>query len=195
MRTATVFYSPFLLAALAGCRDLPEASHPWPASDPAPQAALEADHPRVMLASPEITNYAPPDWPLEPGETVTDLQWRGLEVEHGSRWGIAVVWVVGESGAALPFVAGFDYDWTNTYVGHVPKRLDQYGPGVSGYHSVADLESELPASLRGVVDVRDHIPSSAEWRDFRRLVKGTPGGLREVLETERKRYYGEGASW
>ena len=108
---------------------------------------------------------------------------------------MGVVWVVGQSGAVLPFVAGFDYGWTNTYVGHLPARLDHYGSGGGRGHWAPELESELPASLRGVVDVPDHIPSLAEWQDFRNLVKSTPGGLREILEKERNKYYGPGASW
>ena len=185
---------PFFLAVLTGCQEIPKSTSA-PRNDPITQAALDADYPHVMRASPEVTNYTLPDWPLDPGDTVTGRQWRKLGLRYGSKWGMGVVWVVGQSGAVLPFVAGFDYGWTNTYVGHLPARLDHYGPGGGHRHSAPELESELPASLRGVVDVRDHIPSLAEWQDFRNLVKSTPGGLREILEKEREKYYGPGASW
>ena len=185
---------PFLLAALTGCQEPPKSTSA-PPNDPITQAALDGDYPRVIRASPEITNYTLPNWPLEPGDTVTGVQWRKLDLRYGSKWGMGVVWVVGQSGAVLPFVAGFDYGWTNTYVGHLPARLDHYGSGGGRGHWAPELESELPASLRGVVDVRDHIPSLAEWQDFRNLVKSTPGGLREILEKERNKYYGPGASW
>ena len=185
---------PFLLAALTGCQEPPKSTSA-PPNDPITQAALDGDYPRVMRASPEITNYTLPNWPLEPGDTVTGVQWTKLSLKYGSKWGMGVVWVVGQSGAVLPFVAGFDYDWTNTYVGHLPARLDHYGSGGGRGHWVPELESELPASLRGVVDVPAHIPSPVEWQDFRNLVKSTPGGLREILEKERNKYYGPGASW
>ena len=109
MRAAAILLT---LAALAGCRERPGPSGtaPKPSHD-AVTVALEADYPRVMFADPEATNYAPPDWPLEPGDRITRDQYNRLLSKHSDDydWGDAVVWVVGESGpaGAIPFGAWF----------------------------------------------------------------------------------------
>ena len=196
MRTSATF---LILAGLAGCMEPPNSSNSRAMSAGGAQLdVVAADYPKVTHASPSATNYAPPGWPLEVGDTVTEREWRRLDIKYGGRWGMAVVWVVSESGpaGALPFGAGFDYGGIeNVYVGHLPVRFDHYGYGGGRGRWVPELESAVPVSLRGVVDVRKHIPSPAEWDDFRSWVRGTPGGLGKILTNERRKYYGPGASW
>ena len=51
---------PFLLAALTGCQE-PTKSTSAPPNDPITQAALDADYPRVIRASPEIHQLHAPE--------------------------------------------------------------------------------------------------------------------------------------
>ena len=196
-----------VFAGLVACQDSPS---PAPAGSSAftepgeevaaastAAAAVEAaaTDPRIMLASPEATNYAPPDWPLNPGDEVTRRDWVKLDLRYGNHWGMAVVWVVSERGlpGALPFGAGFAFpkrpgDHPVTYVGHVPMRP------VNGKDRVwaRAMERELPESLRGVV-IQDHIPSDPEWDQENNLRKAH--GWLEYLENRRGRYHGEAVSW
>ena len=209
MRTNTI---PAVLAALflfAGCdpetAPLPEAEdrREEVAADGA-QPAEPAPLPPVMLAaSDSATNYAPHGWPLSPGDTVTRREQGRLNSEWGDKWGTAVVWVVGEGGPerSLPFGAGFTRprrDEPMIYVGHVPMRPLQW--------TAEELEEDLPACLRGVVDPRDHILTEAEWRGHlarRRAQRRSIGALAVMedgalagLEEVRKPYYGpEAVSW
>jgi hypothetical protein len=172
MRTNTI---PAALAALflfAGCdpetAPLPEAEdrREEVAADGA-QPAEPAPLPPVMLAaSDSATNYAPPGWPLSPGDTVTRRERSRLDSEWGDNyWGTAVVWVAGEGGPerSLPFGAGFTRprrDEPMIYVGHVPMRPLQW--------TAEELEEDLPACLRGAVE--EH-----------RLAGGAGGGAEAVL--------------
>ena len=144
MRNAAILPA---LALLAGCaeRQAGTGADARVADRVAAETAA-AEDPRILVACPEATNYAPPDWPLEPGDVVTDRQKRGLIVKHASQWGLAVVWVASESGlgGAIPFGAGFvDLDTrASQYVGHLP--LVPWGNYT--------LAAELPEALQGVVD-------------------------------------------
>ena len=107
-------------------------------------------------------------------------------------WGTAVVWMAGEGGPerALPFGAGFtrsrNDDPLTISVGHVPMRPRHW--------TAEQLEEDLPACLRGVVDPRDHIPTRAEYWDHRARRRSI--GALAALEEVRKPYYGpEAVSW
>ena len=202
MRTNTI---PAALAALflfAGCdpetAPLPEAEdrREEVAADGAqPAKPAPSLPPGILAASDSATNYAPPGWPLSPGDTVTRRERVRLNSEWGDNfWGTAVVWVAGEGGPerSLPFGAGFTRprrDEPMIYVGHVPMRPVQW--------TAEQLEEDLPACLRGVVDPRDHIQTEAEWEaHWARGARWRSIGSLAALEEVRKPYYGpEAVSW
>ena len=212
MRTAAILLT---LTALAACADPPVPK----SGDREAAEAAAADDPRIMLAHPEATNYAPPDWTLKPGDVVRTVphpsEWTKLGSSH---WGKGVVWVVNESGlgGAIPFGAGFVFHVpdrsSNTYIGHMPVQ-----PRRGAF--AGDLEEELPEALRGLVDIRvspdgvtaerpatpyrgvrltDWLYDELRLRPFRKPGGWGQGGarmFRELLEEERARYYGRGVSW
>ena len=218
----------FLLALLAqplvatGCREqLPSGSAsggPPPSGRADPRsasqehlAALQADWPRVIFASDTATNYAPPGWPLEPGDRVTHHEATRLISKFGiDAWGRrAVVWVVRDTNptTATPFGAWFSREkgmlhgepepsayhlrGHKLYHGHFPVRAEGVGHGPATFEEDLErMEALLPPSLRGFVDHRRHLFDS----EYSRRRKSF-GGYKYFYEAERKAYYGVGASW
>lgn len=60
-----------LLAVLACAERLPETGADARAAGRVAAETAAAEDPRILVACPEATNYAPPDWPLEPGDNCT----------------------------------------------------------------------------------------------------------------------------
>ena len=169
-----------------------------------------ADDPRVMMASPEITNYTPPvaQWPLKPGDRVTPYDLQKIWTAFDDEWHrTALVWVVSESGpaGAIPFGAWFTSEhgllphrdpktdpshYHYMYRGHFPVKA--FGNGVSSTFEkdIPLMEEALPPSLRGYVDPLDHIVT-AEYLRMKRVFASTE----DFLESERSKYYGERVSW
>lgn len=177
-------------AALAGCaeRQAGTAADAGAAVRAAAAAAAAAD-PRIMTACPEATNYAPPDWPLEPGDVVGDLEFSRLLREHYDDLGTAVVWVAGDSGleGAIPFGAGFlPVDETGTrrdgrgshemYLGHLPAVR-----GATDWDFAN--ENILPDALRGLLDGAP-VPgyeSNVVWRRVKDRINAVRGSAAVVL--------------
>lgn len=177
-------------------------------SDAIDQAA--AADPRVMMASPEITNYTPPvaQWPPKPGDRVTRYDLQKIWTAFSDRWHrTAVVWVVSESGpsGAIPFGAWFTLEdgllphrdpetdpshYHYMYRGHFPVKARGSGIGRSFEKEIRLMEEALPPSLRGYVDPLDHIVT-VEYHRMRRSFASTEA----FLESERSKYYGERVSW
>ena len=201
-----------LLPALAvSCvSDRPEATPSGPEAEHPPVAdwtVFAAGHPNILVASPEATNYAPPGWPLDPGDVVAAnvwgreyglgkngaLSWVELDRQWGGRWGLAVVWVIGDSGpaGAKPFGAKFGYqdDGTTTYYGHAPVTIN---PNPFGAWRREEMKNEIPPPLRGLVNIDDH--GEKETVETRRALFEELG-IAEVTRREREPYYGKGASW
>ena len=152
-------------------------------------AQAVADDPRVMMASPEITNYTPPvaQWPLKPGDRVTPYDLQKIWTAFDDEWHrTALVWVVSESGpaGAIPFGAWFTSEhgllphrdpktdpshYHYMYRGHFPVKA--FGNGVSSTFEkdIPLMEEALPPSLRGYVDPLDHIVTAEykRWRTIR----------------------------
>ena len=214
--------------AAAGCHERPpaEAASAKPSAgpvDPQPEpsqehlAALQADYPRVMLASDTATNYAPPGWPLKPGARVTGAEATHLLEQFGSDDWVreAVVWVVRENdpATATPFGAWWSWEkgvlpgqpdpatWQDgyhwLYHGHLPVRTWMVGFGAQTIEEdLAKMEAELPPSLRGFVDHRRH-DADADYVRRKKSFSNAYGseGKRAFADAERKRYYGPDASW
>ena len=203
-----------LLPALAvSCvSDRPEATPSGPEAEHPPVAdwtVFAAGHPNILVASPEATNYAPPGWPLEPGDVVASNEWGredGLGKEGAPSWeqlhwqwggwsGLAVVWVIGDSGpaGAKPFGAKFGYhdDGTTTYYGHAPVTFG-YDPLSLSSWKRESIEEEIPPPLRGLVNIDDH--GEKETVETRRALFEELG-IAEVTRRGRDPYYGKGASW
>ena len=219
MRTAILLLAAAALAA--GCHERPPAESASgkrpggmnPQSGPSQEhlAALLADYPRVMLASDTATNYAPPSWPLKPGDRVTRGDASFLRAHYGAdEWGRrAVVWVVRENdpATATPFGAWWSWEhgslpgqpepvtWQDRmhhlYHGHFPVRAEGVGHGPDTVEEdFAKMEAGLPPSLRGFVDHRSH----AQDADYSRRRRSFHSNAL-FLDAERKRYYGPAASW
>lgn len=226
MRTSRTLAILLAAAAAAGCRERPPggaASGDLPPDGPADPrrgasqeyvAALQADWPRVILASDTATNYAPLGWPLEPGDRVTNAEATRLTSKLGiDAWGReAIVWVVRDNDptTAIPFGAWWSWYEDGTlpgqpepviwqdryhhlYRGHFPVRADGVGHGPETLEEDLErMEALLPPSLRGFVD---HLSHARDSEYSRRKTSFGFGGLELFLEAERKRYYGAGASW
>ncbi len=218
MRTAAILLT---LAALAAC-----AAPPDPKSgvrEAAEEAA--ANDPRIMMADPAATNYAPPNWQLKPGDRITNDDW--YQLPYDPDLGKAVVWVVSESGlpGAVPFGAWFRWE-------------EGMLPGETLYIGPEGGTNEPPDPLRPQLHLRPnthqlyvgHFPVKVSnmWSvpeghiDRRDMEDGLPPALvgvldpaindivrssantarqrsyptvADFLEAERARYYGPGASW
>ena len=208
MRTSLVVTLPGLL--LLGC--IADRQTISSISDAIDQAIdqVAADYPLVMMASPEITNYAPPanQWPLKPGDRVTTYDLHKLRKAFSDKWHrTAVVWVVSESGpaGAIPFGAWFTLEsgllphrdpkadpshFHHIYRGHFPVKAIRVGVWSTFENDIELMEEILPPSLRGYVDPADHIVT-IEYIRLRRTFASTE----DFLESERVRYYGERGSW
>ena len=209
MRNATRF-TLFALAALAvaGCHERrPDALTDLGAALP----------PGVIRATAAATNYAPPDWPLNPGDTIKNdpgsessgpggyhVKLSALQKRFNDAWGTGVVWVASESGLSgvLPFGAEFVNVHPRgggfIYVGHMPLHLTRRG-GPRGFHHLMRPE-DTPESLRGIVDPGDsrfyaEPLTYAEYRMRRDEIKRTIG-YAKAAQNARSRYYGPDAvSW
>ena len=170
---------------------------------------VAADYPLVMMASPEITNYAPPvnRWPLKPGDRLTRYDLMKLWSASMDKWHrTALVWVVSNSGpaGAIPFGAWFTSEdgllphrdpetdrahYHYLYRGHFPVKA--YRPRARTFEKdIKLMEEALPPSLRGYVDPLDHLFTVEYIR-----MKRTWGSTEKFLESERAKYYGERGSW
>lgn len=174
MRSALIMA---LLVVLAGCaeRQAGTAADAGEASRAA--AAAEAD-PHIVMACPEATNYAPPDWPFQPGDMMKswDLHLLRQNPRYDHLLGTAVVWVVGESGlpGAIPFAAAFaavdetgqalsrEANSRRMYVGHLPALggAEDYELAKTGV---------VPEALRGFVLKGAAVPGYDSWRAWDRI--------------------------
>ena len=180
----------FAVLAAACTADVPEATPSGPA--PEPWAEFAAQHPNILLASPEATNYAPPGWPFEPGQEIS--QRAAWDVWAGKRWGATkhpepVVWVVSRSGpeGALPFgpwIAKAREDEYYDPMVHFPDAMAmiaarrargedkyRYYGHLPVYYKSGGLydgccfdTGDIPAPLRGIVDPDDH---AYDWGNLR----------------------------
>ena len=146
MRTVSTIL-PAVLAALSACAPVDDGMN-RPSADP--RAAAE---PNLVRASADVANYAPPDWPLKPGDRVTSEEWDGLIGRFYGGFGSsfhAVVWVVSESGAAgaIPFGA-----WWSMESGLLPGSPKYRGPSQNPCPPEA-FEDDVEVVLQEVVNGR-----------------------------------------
>ena len=185
-----------LALVFAGCQERPAPSGP-------PDAHPD---PRVVRADPEAVNYAPTGWPLEIGDSVTIEGLRELCWAFCESQGLAVVWVVGESGMPLPFSASFaqttddpGIHWRDrrlVYVGHDGPRRGSWAHTVYAMEAYDKSPRTLaPPSLRAIVEGDDWskyllAADRAQWKA--ELRRGRP---LDPYIRHRERYYGPDASW
>ena len=171
MRSVAAVCGVFAVQAAACVPDAPEATPLGPA--PERWAEFAAQHPNILLASPAATNYAPPGWPFEPGQEVSeDDLWDVWNKEtrhaHDPR-GLAqpVAWVISRSGpeGALPFGPWVDFtgDDKFRYHGHLPVYYNHERINIMG---CCFGTGDIPAPLRGIVDPDDH---AFDWGTRRRV--------------------------
>jgi len=232
-RTAAAWLLGALFAVLlAACTDdrpsSPEAATPTAVG----WTEFAAQHPNILVADPEATNYAPPGWPLEPGDIVAATpegredgygkegvpSWKELAWDWGwtgEGWGMAPVWVVGDSGPSgvQPFAARFGVieSGTKTYYGHAPV-VDVLGQTCPLMRAPArryvffrhcsilvkssvwmdEMREQVPPPLRGFVNIADY--HDVEMWKARHLLENQIG-LAELARRDSEPFYGEDASW